>query len=111
MLKHTVGQALMQITIIMIFVFAGDKFLFSTIRSRQNQFDKNIVVNGFEVYGYDYKARGEYSIHLTYVFNTFVMLTICNFINARILDDSLNVFREITNSTYFIVIIFVILIM
>lgn len=33
MIKHIIGQSLLQILIIMILVFAGDKFLFSTMRT------------------------------------------------------------------------------
>ena len=36
MIKHIVGQAILQMIIIFVMVFAGDRFLFSTMRTRQN---------------------------------------------------------------------------
>lgn len=45
-----------------------------------------------------------YSIHFTYIFNTFVMLQFFNFFNARVLDDSLNIFKNILQSRYLMVI-------
>jgi len=36
------------------------------------------------------------SKHFTYVFNTFVMLTVFNFINARKIFDEFNILERIT---------------
>lgn len=45
--------------------------------------------------------------HMTIVFNTFVFYTLFNQINARVLDDSYNIFYRIHKNFIFIIIIFV----
>ena len=74
MIKHIAGQSLLQTVIILILVFAGDKFLFSTMRTVQNQPGSNLIINGFDMYGFKQSQFSDFSIHLTYIFNTFVML-------------------------------------
>lgn len=49
------------------------------------------------------------SRHFTIIFNTFVFLQFFNFLNARKIEDELNVFKNLFNNIYFFVIIFVIL--
>jgi len=44
------------------------------------------------------------SKHFTYVFNTFVMLTVFNFINARKIFDEFNILERITQSHTFLMI-------
>ncbi len=60
--------------------------------------------------GYDFKAVRDLlnlgpSRHFTFVFNTFLWMTIFNFINARKLMDELNVFKGILENTLFLVIV------
>lgn len=45
------------------------------------------------------------SRHMTVVFNLFVFLQIFNFINGRKIEDEMNVFEGITQSSLFIIII------
>lgn len=48
------------------------------------------------------------SRHFTFLFNTFLWMTIFNFINARKLKDEMNVFKGITKNMLFIVIVVII---
>ena len=108
MMKHTVGQAMYQVAILCIFVFLGPKFLFDhTNRAGQRQPDSNLIVNGFEVNGYDVKSFG-FSVHAAYNFNVFMVMTIFNFFNCRILDDKYNIFLGLRKSVWFIGIVVVI---
>lgn len=110
MFKHMIGQAVFQVTVLMIFVFYGHHFLHDRARQRQLQPGTDLIVNGYAYYGYDrHNYNYQYSVHGTYVFNVFVMLQVFNFINARVIDDSLNIFKNITHSSMFLVIVAVIL--
>lgn len=51
------------------------------------------------------------SRHLTIIFNLFVFLQIFNFLNARKIDDEINVFESITNSYWFIAIVSLIIVL
>lgn len=56
-------------------LFLGEKFLIDPIGKRQLQPGKDLIVTGREVDGYDREDYdGEYSVHYTYLFNTFVFL-------------------------------------
>lgn len=46
-----------------------------------------IMLNGDPDYATVLKATGYYSRHSTFIFNTFVMLQVFNFINARKIHD------------------------
>lgn len=50
------------------------------------------------------------SRHFTMVFNTFLWMTIFNFINARKLRDEKNVFSGILNNHLFLIIVFIIIV-
>lgn len=45
------------------------------------------------------------SRHFTFLFNTFVWMTIFNFLNARLLNDKINIFEGITRNPMFSVIV------
>ncbi len=113
MMKHIIGQSIFQSIIMFILVFSGEKFLFDILSKRQIQHNSEyLVVNGREVDGYERKLfDNQYSVHYTYNFNIFVMLSLFNFFNSRILDDSLNVFRNITKSNYFMGIVGLIIVL
>jgi len=111
MYKTILVQAVYQITVMIVLVFYGPSFLPDAWRGRQLQPGKTTIVSGFAAYGYnpdDY--GGQYSVHATYNFNVFVILQIFNLFNCRLLDNSLNIFRDILKSTMFISITFTILI-
>ncbi|RQM20484.1 hypothetical protein B5M09_011530 [Aphanomyces astaci] len=79
MLKHIVGQAIFQLTVILTMTFAGDK-IFGIDSGRK--YDRPVGTTGP-------------SVHYTMVFNTFVFLQLFNEINSRRIHDELNVFEGI----------------
>jgi len=105
MMKMILGQSLLQIVILLIFVFLGEHFLFDVIGERQLQFGKKTIVPGRKLDGFDRHFYRQYSVHYTYNFNVFVMLQFFNFFNARILDNSLNIFKGITRSNILLMIL------
>ena len=112
MMKHILGQALFQIAVLLIVVFLGEYFLFDVIGQRQLQPGKKTIVSGRTKSGFNRSDYGnENSVHFTYIFNIFVMLQFFNFFNARILDDSLNIFKNITKSKLLIIILVIIFVM
>jgi len=54
--------------------------------------------------GRDDTVRGVPTVHYTFIFNTFVMMILCNELCARRLDLSPNVFAELHRSPVFIII-------
>ena len=71
-----------------------------------------LIINGREIDGFDKDDHdNQYSVHYTYIFNVFVMMQLFNFVNCRILDDSFNIFRNICASSYFLVILVIIIIL
>ena len=107
MFKHIIGQAIFQLIVILILVFLGDTFIpeytdsydetiflnnpgykwkdgiiGGTVRS-----GKLIQINGDPDYRDIYDEFRVFSRHFTFIFNTFVMMTIFNFLNCRKLHD------------------------
>ena len=112
MMKHIVAQSLYQSAILFVLVFAGEHFLFDYIGDRQTLPGDKTIVNGRAVDGYKRENwDNQFSVHYTYNFNIFVFLQLFNFINCRVLDDSFNVFKDITKSTYFLVILAIIFVL
>lgn len=106
MMKLILGQSLFQIAVILIFVFAGEHFLFDIMGKRQQSGKSGSrIVTGRTKDGYEYDDYNNWSIHYTYNFNVFVFLQVFNFINCRVIDNQLNVFHGITKSTYFLIIV------
>ena len=56
---------------------------------------------------YSFELENGNTVHMTIVFNTFVLYTLFNQINARVLTDDLNIFERIFDNTLFIAIIFI----
>jgi P-type Ca2+ transporter type 2B len=102
MMKHIIGQSLFQITLMLILIFAGETFIPEEADALDAQFPThpeykwyNGVVGGtvcsgrfYTIGGADdyqtiFKATGTYSRHFTFIFNTFVMMQVFNFMNAR----------------------------
>lgn len=110
MIKHIFAQSVYQIAVLLVFVFAGPMFLHDKMWHRQLQHGKDTIVSGFGYFGYDRKKYGgQYSVHAAYNFNVFVVMQLANFFNCRILDDSINIFKNITKSTLMIFILTMIL--
>ena len=91
---------------LVILLFAGPSFLVDPIGCRQLAFPtKHIVAGrGVEMMGYPIYDKANfgnnYSLHYTYIFNTFVFMQVFNFFNGRILNDSINIFQRIRDSEY-----------
>lgn len=63
---------------------------------------------GKELQGQDYQPimdRLGPSRHFTFLFNTFVWMTIFNFLNARLLNDKINIFKGIMSNPLFSLIV------
>lgn len=102
MMKHIIGQSIFQITLMLILIFAGETFIpeeadiiDSTYPTHpEYKWNQGIVggtvcsgrfytIAGGDDYYPIYKATGTYSRHFTFIFNTFVMMQVFNFMNAR----------------------------
>lgn len=107
MLKHIIGQSIFQLTVMMVLVFAGEKF----IPEYEDSYDSGIFANHPEYKWHDgvvggtvrsgrlyyfngdkdYEAvleeYGVHSRHFTFIFNAFVMMQVFNFLNARKLHE------------------------
>lgn len=99
MKKHIIAQSIYQIGVMCVFIFAGPNFLPDFWWQRQLQPGKQTIVSGFHAFGYKKADHGgQFSVHAAYNFNVFVMMQLGNFFNCRVLDDHLNIFRNITKS-------------
>ena len=107
MFKHIIGQSIFQIIIVLILTFSGELFIpeyegnidqttFAghpeykfhngiipgTVRS-----GRFIYITGEDDYKPIYEEYKIYSRHFTFIFNTFVMMQIFNFLNCRKLHE------------------------
>jgi Ca2+ transporting ATPase len=103
MLKHIIGQAIFQFLVVMILLFLGERFIPEYVDSfdsgvfAQNpsyKWHNGVVggtvrsgrfytVNGDSDYEAVYSATKIYSRHFTFIYNTFVMMQVFNFLNSR----------------------------
>jgi Ca2+ transporting ATPase len=103
MLKHILGQAIFQLIVMITLVFCGEQFIPEYVDSYDSTIFANNpagkwlngVVGGTVRSGRFFTIKGEddyvtvfdenkvYSRHYTFIFNTFVFMTIFNFVNAR----------------------------
>lgn len=108
MIKHIVGQSVYQLAVLLVFVFAGDKFLFD-LNGRQTQPNSILIYNGFDRLGWNEnlssKFSSQYTVHAAYNFNVFMIMTWFNMFNCRILDDSINIFHRVHKSNFLIIIL------
>ena len=112
MIKKIIGQSIYQLIILLIFFFLGERFLVDVIGKRQLQPNSNLIVCGRTSCGYNKLLwDNQYSLHYTYNFNVFVMMTLFNFFNARMLDNSFNVFKRILDSHLLILILCIIMVL
>jgi len=127
MMKHIISQAIYQITVIMVIIFAGDYFIpeyltpkpdlpASVIWSPHTNGDQHYVRSGrlYMINGEDpdyLNLQDQYgpSRHFTMVFNAFVVLQIFNFFNCRKLNDELNIFSGLFKSRMFCIIVLIII--
>lgn len=131
MMKHIIGQAVFQLMVMITLVFAAELFIpeytdsldKSTFASnpqwkwKDGKVGGNIRSGRFITIkgGYDYQTiynnTGIYSRHFTFIFNTFVMMQIFNFMNCRKIHEQLNIFSGIAKNKLFIVIVVVIFVL
>jgi len=107
MFKHIVGQAIFQFIIIMILIYAGEKI----IPEFEDSYDTTIfkahpeykwhngivggtirsgrmkTVSGDADYSTIYDEFRIFSRHYTFIFNTFVMMQVFNFVNSKKLHE------------------------
>jgi Ca2+ transporting ATPase len=99
MFKNIIGQAIFQLFMLIFLVFYGEHLLreypdaFDSMADFQRfyKYDamgmarsgRMIKINGDDDYQSIYNATHIYSRHITFVFNTFVMMQIFNFFNSR----------------------------
>jgi len=117
MFKHVVGHSIVQLVIILLIVFVGDSFLPWGRDDGQANADGTVISGRYffvKTGEEDYIALEPElgpSAHFTYVFNIFVWLQIFNFINARKINDEVNVFEGLGRSQLFVVLIIVIMVL
>jgi Ca2+ transporting ATPase len=107
MFKHITGHSFVQLIVTMWLVFQGDKFL------PWNRDDGQANEDGTVISGrYFFVRTGEPdyveleselgpSAHFTYVFNIFVWMQIFNFMNARKINDEINILEGLGRSQIF----------
>uniref|UniRef100_A0A7E5A0H8 Calcium-transporting ATPase n=1 Tax=Panagrellus redivivus TaxID=6233 RepID=A0A7E5A0H8_PANRE len=86
MVKNIVGHAIYQLVILFAILFAGDKFIPNMDNGRWAE------------------PNSPPSKHFTMIFNTFVLMTLCNEINARKIHGERNVFKGLLSNPIFCVI-------
>lgn len=108
MFKHIIGQAIYQFTVMIILTFLADRFLIEYADGFDTAYPNNlnckynsegfarsgrmIFVDGTSDYETCYNEIHVFSRHFTFIFNTFVMMQVFNFINSRKLHDEVNYF-------------------
>lgn len=115
MFKHIIGQAVFQLTVMISLVFLADKFVPEYPGTYDQTFFKDhpeykyrdgIVggtirsgrfnyINGDKDYYPIYEEFRIYSRHFTFIFNTFVMMQIFNFLNCRKLHEEVHLIFNI----------------
>ena len=106
MLKQIIGQSVLQLAVLFVLIFLGERFLFDVIGRRQLQPGSDILIfSGRKRDGFDQELNDEdYSIHYTYVFNVFALFQWFNLFNCRAIDDRRwNVFAGIWKSKYLLI--------
>lgn len=114
MFKHIACHSVVQLVVLLICAFMGDQFL-PWHRDDGQASDTGHVISGryfFVGSGEpDYKEKESImgaSAHFTYIFNIFVCMQITNFVNARKINDELNVLEGLSRSKVFCVIVIMI---
>lgn len=133
MMKFILGHATYQLLIVIIITFLGPHFILEFRNDICEIVDGKIVSviysdsvncggghyvrsgneylpNGDEDYA-AFETKYGPSRHHTFTFNTFVIMQIFNFVNARKLEDELNIFEGMARSQGFVIIVIFITIM
>ena len=113
MLKHLIGNSIYQIIIIYSIVFLGEYWFPEPLKGYQSPYGDYVMSgrsfdwNSEPLYEQYYDTLGP-SRHFANVFNVFVVLQIFNMLNARKINDELNIFDGILSNVMYIVIWFII---
>jgi P-type Ca2+ transporter type 2B len=112
MAKHILGQAVFQLIVMMVFLFVGPQFLPDGITTDPDLYEVrggvqmvrsgliSLISNPWP------QPNGKLpSRHYTYNFNVFVMMQVFNFLNARKINDEINIFKGIFDSLFFPIIV------
>lgn len=115
MVKHIIGMSLYMSTVVFIIVFAGEYFI-----PEEDGFipqNDGLIFPG-RLYDWDrsdlyktWKPNYGPSRHFTLVFNIFVFMQIFNMLNARKINDEIDVFEGVTKNSMFVGIWFTIFIL
>ena len=115
MTKHILGQAIWQVIVLFIILFAGEFFIPESDVSQQFDKQTGFVYPG-RLYNWDgteayekYTLSNGPSRHYTIIFTAFVLMQIFNMICCRKIHDEWNMFDGISSNPMFIVLFFVIL--
>lgn len=114
MFKHIVGHSFVQLIVTLWLVFQGDKFLPWGADDGQADTDGTVIsgryffVRNGEADYIDNESTMGPSAHFTYVFNIFVWMQIFNFMNARKINDEINVLEGLGRAPLFCVIMVII---
>merc|ERR1711935_825980 len=107
MFKHIVGHSFVQLIVTLWLVFQGDKFLPWAFDDGQANTDGTVIsgryffVRSGEADYIDNESTMGPSAHFTYVFNIFVLMQIFNFLNARKINDEINVLEGLGRAPLF----------
>lgn len=111
MWKHIGGHSILQLVVVLGIVFLGDGFLPWSRDDGQANMDGTVIsgryffVHSGEADYIDLEPTLGPSAHFTYVFNIFVCMQIFNFLNARKINDEVNIFEGIHRSSLFVVLV------
>jgi magnesium-transporting ATPase (P-type) len=94
MLKHIIGQAIFQLVGLGLVVFKG--------KSWRSDITGTILEKGTFLVTKENDPSVDASVHLTYVFNTFVFMQVFNFINSRRILDEFDTLKNIRKSRTFL---------
>lgn len=114
MWKHIIGHSIVQLVVCLGIVFVGDGFLPWTRDDGQANPDGTVISGRYffvrtgEPDYIDKQRTLGPSAHFTYVFNIFVWMQIFNFLNARKINDEVNILEGMHRSGLFIILIIII---
>lgn len=103
MYKHIIGQAAFQLIVLVLLLFFTENFLpeypdsFDDLPNFDPDFKYTemgtarsgyfLLIDGQDNYQHIFEETKIYSRHMTFIFNTFVMMQVFNFMNARKIND------------------------
>ncbi len=123
MVKHILGMSIYQSILVFALIFVGEYFIPDEVVTSSDGIcypinDDNpdsLLIHSGRLYDWDgeelykqWEADCGSSRHFTIVFNVFVWLQIFNMLNARKINDELNIFVGIFENSMFLIVWFII---